>query len=69
MDSDYMNMLINKRKNRVWQLENLIISMNISFEMHKSFCAFLAEKVLQQLEKGADSKKIQGIIKSELCVG
>lgn len=69
MDNDYMNILINKRKNRIWQLEKLIISMNISSEMHKSFCAFLAEKVLQQLEKGADSKKIQGIIKSELCVG
>lgn len=50
-------------------MEKLIISMNISSEMHKTFCAFLAEEVLQQLEKGADLKKIQGIIKSELCVG
>lgn len=37
--------------------------------MDKAFCAYLAEKVLQQLEKGADSQKIQGIIESELCVG
>lgn len=69
MDSDSMNILINERKNHVLQLEKLIISMDLTFGMHKNFCAFLAEKVLQQLEKGADSQKIQSIIESELCVG
>ncbi|WP_123912032.1 6,7-dimethyl-8-ribityllumazine synthase [Chryseobacterium shigense] len=43
--------------------------MNIIYEMHQDFCAFLAEKVLQQLEKGSDPQKIRRIIESELCVG
>lgn len=69
MDSDYFNTLIHERKNNVLQLEKLTISMNIIYEMHQNFCAFLAEKVFQQLEKGSDSQKIQRIIETELCVG
>jgi len=64
-----MNILINEHRAHSEQLKKLIISMNISSGMDKNFCAYLAERVLQQLEKGADSQKIQGIIETELCVG
>ena len=64
-----MNILINERYTNFEQLKKLIISMNITSGMDKNFCAHLAEKMLQQLEKGADMQKIQNIIESELCVG
>lgn len=69
MDKNYINILINEHRANSGQLKKLIISMNISPGMGKDFCAYLAEKTLQQLEKGADSQKIQGIIETELCVG
>lgn len=64
-----MNILINEHRTNSGLLKKLIISMNISPGMDKDFYAYLAERVLQQLEKGADSQKIQGIIETELCVG
>lgn len=62
MDKNYMNILINEHRVHSERLKKLIVSMNISSGMDKNFCAYLVEKVLQQLEKGADSQKIQGII-------
>ncbi|KFF03582.1 hypothetical protein [Chryseobacterium luteum] len=69
MDINYMNILINDHNTNFELLKKFIISMNITLGMNKNFCAHLAEKVLQQLEKGADMPKIQCIIESELCVG
>ncbi|MDR2238503.1 MAG: hypothetical protein LBE92_20435 [Chryseobacterium sp.] len=69
MDKNYMNIIINERRGHLGQLKKLIISMNISPGMDKEFCAYLAERILRQLEKGVDSQKIQEIITYELCVG
>ncbi|MCT2560851.1 hypothetical protein [Chryseobacterium herbae] len=69
MDINAINILINEHNTNFEQLKKLIISMNITSGMDKNFCAHFAEKVLQQLEKGADKPKIQCIIESELCVG
>lgn len=59
---------INERNGNFAQLKKLIVSMNLIPGLSKNSFEYLAEKLLQQLEKGADQEKLERIIETELCV-
>lgn len=59
---------INERNGNFAQLKKLIVSMNLIPGLSKSSFDYLTEKLLQQLEKGADQEKLERIIETELCV-
>ncbi|WP_126654053.1 hypothetical protein [Chryseobacterium aureum] len=59
---------INERNGNFAQLKKLIISTNLIPGLSKSSFDYLTEKLLQQLEKGADQEKLERIIETELCV-
>ncbi|RLJ31798.1 hypothetical protein CLU97_1237 [Chryseobacterium sp. 7] len=64
----YTNDWINERNGNFAQLKKLIVSMNLIPGLSKSSFDYLTEKLLQQLEKGADQEKLERIIETELCV-
>ncbi|CAM3062503.1 hypothetical protein DRF59_17125 [Chryseobacterium flavum] len=59
---------INEHNGNFAQLKKLIISMNLMPGLSKSSFDHLTEKLLQQLEKGADQDKLEKVIETELCV-
>ncbi|WP_431608806.1 hypothetical protein [Chryseobacterium sp. 'Rf worker isolate 10'] len=63
-----INDWINERNGNFAQLKKLIVSMNLIPGLSKSNFDHLTEKLLQQLEKGADQDKLERIIETELCV-
>ncbi len=50
------------------ELKKLIYSMNLISSQSKHTWDPLTQKILQQLEKGADFEKLKSIIEFELCV-
>ncbi|MDH5034325.1 hypothetical protein [Chryseobacterium cucumeris] len=64
----HINDCINERNGNFAQLKKLIISMNLMPGLSKNSFNHLTEKLLQQLEKGADQEKLETIIETELGV-
>lgn len=63
-----INDLINEHNKDFARLKKLIISMNLIPGISKRSFDPLIDKLLQQLEKGADKDKLKGIIETEFCV-
>lgn len=69
MDRNDINNIINQRNSSLSRLNKLFHSMDLFKGANQNEYHWLSEKILTQLEKGIDSKKMKEILNYELVVG
>ncbi|WBV60355.1 hypothetical protein PFY12_15140 [Chryseobacterium camelliae] len=68
MDQNDISNIINQRNSSLSRLNKLFHSMDLFKGANQNEYHLLSEKILTQLEKGIDLKKIKGILEYELVV-